>query len=75
MPDRAPYGHGTGRGIVRSTEYLLNDPAAADYFVQRFLSLRRMRMDKNEIKREFRDDEGDPYVKSRRRALHRELGQ
>jgi type III secretion protein U len=49
--------------------------AAADYFVQRFLWLRGLRMDKNEIKREFRDDEGDPYVKSRRRALHRELGQ
>ncbi|WP_176057843.1 EscU/YscU/HrcU family type III secretion system export apparatus switch protein [Paraburkholderia sp. BCC1876] len=50
-------------------------PALADYFVQRFLWLRTMRMDKNEIKREYRDDEGDPYVKSRRRALHRELGQ
>ncbi|MGF6904823.1 EscU/YscU/HrcU family type III secretion system export apparatus switch protein [Paraburkholderia sp. GAS348] len=50
-------------------------PAVADYLIQRFLWLRRLRMDKNEIKREFRDDEGDPYVKSRRRALHRELGQ
>ena len=50
-------------------------PAVADYFIQRFLWLRRLRMDKNEIKREYRDDEGDPYVKSRRRALHRELGQ
>ncbi|WNC88596.1 EscU/YscU/HrcU family type III secretion system export apparatus switch protein [Paraburkholderia sp. FT54] len=49
-------------------------PAAADYFIQRFLWLRGMRMDKSEIKREFRDDEGDPGVKSRRRALHRELG-
>ncbi|SIO55348.1 EscU/YscU/HrcU family type III secretion system export apparatus switch protein [Paraburkholderia phenazinium] len=49
--------------------------AAADYFIQRFLWLRGLRMDKNEIKREYRDDEGDPYVKSRRRALHRELGQ
>jgi type III secretion protein U len=50
-------------------------PGAVDYFIQRFLCLRRLRMDKSEIKREFRDDEGDPYVKSRRRALHRELGQ
>ena len=49
--------------------------AAADYFIQRFLWLRGLRMDKSEVKREFRDDEGDPYVKSRRRALHRELGQ
>lgn len=50
-------------------------PGVADYFIQRFLWLRNLRMDKNEIKREYRDDEGDPYVKSRRRALHRELGQ
>ena len=50
-------------------------PGAADYFIQRFLWLRGLRMDRSEIKREFRDDEGDPYVKNRRRALHRELGQ
>ncbi|CAE6842296.1 Yop proteins translocation protein U [Paraburkholderia domus] len=50
-------------------------PGAADYFIQRFLWLRGLRMDKSEIKREFRDDEGDPYVKNRRRTLHRELGQ
>ncbi|WP_144142616.1 EscU/YscU/HrcU family type III secretion system export apparatus switch protein [Paraburkholderia sp. BCC1884] len=50
-------------------------PGVLDYFIQRVLWLRNLRMDKNEIKREFRDDEGDPYVKSRRRALHRELGQ
>lgn len=50
-------------------------PGVADYLIQRFLWMRGLRMDKNEIKREFRDDEGDPYVKSRRRALHRELGQ
>ncbi|MDE1184515.1 EscU/YscU/HrcU family type III secretion system export apparatus switch protein [Paraburkholderia sp.] len=50
-------------------------PGAADYFIQRFLWMRDMRMDKSEIKREFRDDEGDPQIKSRRRAIHRELGQ
>nr|WKF59073.1 Surface presentation of antigens protein SpaS [Paraburkholderia busanensis] len=50
-------------------------PAVADFVIQRFLWLRNLRMDKNEIKREYRDDEGDPYVKGRRRALHRELGQ
>ncbi|WP_144110574.1 EscU/YscU/HrcU family type III secretion system export apparatus switch protein [Paraburkholderia sp. BCC1886] len=50
-------------------------PGVADYLIQRFLWLRGLRMDKSEIKREYRDDEGDPYVKSRRRSLHRELGQ
>jgi type III secretion protein U len=48
-------------------------PAAADFVLQRVLWRRRLRMDKEEIKREYRDSEGDPYVKGRRRALHREL--
>jgi type III secretion protein U len=48
-------------------------PALADFALQRFLWRRRLRMDKNEIKREYRDSEGDPHVKGRRRALHREL--
>jgi type III secretion protein U len=48
-------------------------PAAADFVLQRVLWRRRLRMGKEEIKREYRDSEGDPHVKGRRRALHREL--
>lgn len=48
-------------------------PAAVDFWLQRFQWRRRLRMDKNEIKREHRDEDGDPHVKGRRRALHREL--
>ena len=48
-------------------------PAAADFVLQRVLWRRRLRMDKEEIKREYRDSEGDPHTKGRRRALHREL--
>lgn len=50
-------------------------PAAVDVGLQRFQWRRRLRMDKNEIKREYRDEEGDPVVKGRRRAMHRELSQ
>lgn len=50
-------------------------PAAVDMRLQRFQWRRRLRMDKHEIKREYRDEEGDPFVKGRRRAMHRELGQ
>jgi len=50
-------------------------PAAVDVRLQRFQWRRRLRMDKNEIKREYRDEEGDPIVKGRRRAMHRELSQ
>lgn len=48
-------------------------PAALDFALQRFQWRRRLRMDKNEIKREYRDEEGDPHVKGRRRAMQREL--
>jgi type III secretion protein U len=48
-------------------------PAAVDFVMQRVLWRRRLRMDKEEIKREYRDSEGDPSVKGRRRAMHREL--
>lgn len=50
-------------------------PAAVDVGLQRFQWRRRLRMDKNEIRREYRDEEGDPIVKGRRRAMHRELSQ
>ncbi|MBN3754984.1 EscU/YscU/HrcU family type III secretion system export apparatus switch protein [Paraburkholderia sp. Tr-20389] len=48
-------------------------PAAVDIWLQRIQWRRRLRMDKNEIKREHKDEDGDPHVKGRRRALHREL--
>jgi type III secretion protein U len=48
-------------------------PAAVDFAMQRVLWRRRLRMDKEEIKREYRDSEGDPHTKGRRRAMHREL--
>lgn len=50
-------------------------PAAADYALQQVLRNRRLRMNKDELKREYRDENGDPYVKSRRRSLHRQLNQ
>ncbi|RQH09098.1 EscU/YscU/HrcU family type III secretion system export apparatus switch protein [Paraburkholderia dinghuensis] len=50
-------------------------PAAVDVRLQQFQWRRRLRMDKNEIRREYRDEEGDPLVKGRRRSLHRELSQ
>lgn len=50
-------------------------PAVLDMRLQRFQWRRRLRMDKHEIKREFRDEEGDPFVKGRRRAIHKELSQ
>lgn len=45
---------------------------AADYGVQRWLFIRDHRMSKDEVKRENKNSEGDPHIKSERRKLARE---
>jgi type III secretion protein U len=45
---------------------------AADYFFVRRAWLRRHRMTKDEVKREYRESEGDPEVKAARRRAHQE---
>ncbi len=46
-----------------------------DAAYQRFALLKRLRMTRQEIKRELKDTEGDPFVKARRRQLHTEWAQ
>jgi len=46
--------------------------AAADFAFQRFDYLRKQRMSLEEVKREHRDDQGDPHVQGRRRSLRHE---
>jgi len=43
-----------------------------DLMYQRYSHVKKLRMSRRDIKREMRDDEGDPHVKSRRRQLHQE---
>lgn len=47
--------------------------AAADYFLQRFLFIRDMKMTKDEVKREYKQQEGSPEIKGQRKSLHREM--
>ena len=48
--------------------------AGADYFFQRMQWLQRNRMSKQEIKEEYRQNEGDPAIKAKIRQLrHRAL--
>ena len=49
--------------------------AAIDLPTQRFLHKHRLRMSHDEIKREHKEAEGDPHVKSQRRARQRQLAQ
>jgi type III secretion protein U len=47
--------------------------AAADYVFQRFQFMKQMKMSKDEVKREYKEMEGNPEIKGRRRQLHQEL--
>jgi flagellar biosynthesis protein FlhB len=44
----------------------------ADYFFQRMRFLQRNRMSKQELKEEFKQNEGDPHIKSRIRQIRQE---
>lgn len=47
--------------------------AGADLALQRWRFLSRMKMTREELKREGKEDEGDPLIKGRRRRRHRDL--
>lgn len=46
-----------------------------DIMVQRWQYKKQLRMTKDEVKREYKQDEGDPLIKSMRRQLHQEMAQ
>ncbi len=47
--------------------------AIADHFLQKYLHVRKLKMTKDEVKREFKEMEGDPVIKGKRKQLHQEL--
>ncbi len=47
--------------------------AVVDYLLQKKLHLSQLMMSKDEVKREYKEMEGDPMIKSQRRQLHREM--
>ncbi|WP_423760237.1 type III secretion system export apparatus subunit SctU [Burkholderia sp. NLJ2] len=46
---------------------------AADVKIQRFMFMQKMKMTKDEVKRESKNDEGDPLLKGERKRIAREL--
>ncbi len=44
-----------------------------DYFFQKFQHIKQLKMSKDEVKREYKESEGDPLIKSKRKQLHQEL--
>ena len=47
--------------------------AAADFLLQKRMHIKELMMSKDEVKREYKEMEGDPHIKSARRHLHQEL--
>ncbi len=47
--------------------------AAADWAYQKWQYRKDMRMSKKEVKDEYKNQEGDPFIKSKRRQLHQEM--
>jgi type III secretion protein U len=49
--------------------------SAIDAGYQKYSYLKQLRMSRRDIKQEVKENEGDPYVKQRRRQLHQEWSQ
>ena len=49
--------------------------AVADYIFQRAQFIKGLKMSKDEVHQEYKEMEGDPMIKSKRRHLHQELAQ
>jgi flagellar biosynthetic protein FlhB len=47
--------------------------AAADFAFQKKMHMKNLKMSKDEIKREYKEDEGDPHFKSKRKHMMQEL--
>ena len=47
--------------------------AAADYAFQKKMHMKGLKMSKDEVKREYKEDEGDPHFKSKRKHMMQEL--
>lgn len=47
--------------------------AIIDFFFQKHLFVRKLKMSKEEIRREYKDREGDPYLKQQRKRLQMEM--
>ncbi len=47
--------------------------AAFDFFYQKYEYIKGLKMTKDEVKKEYKEMEGDPLIKSKRKQLHREI--
>lgn len=60
-------------GLIGATIAVYILLAVLDYSFQKFDFIKKMKMSKDEVKREYKETEGDPLIKRERKSLHREL--
>jgi flagellar biosynthesis protein FlhB len=46
---------------------------AADFFIQKKLFMKTLKMSKEEVKKEYKEEEGDPHIKHQRKHLHHQI--
>lgn len=73
VPTIVHYLGRTALHLCTQATYIMVALAALDYGVQRWQFEKSLRMSKQEIKEENREQEGDPQVKARVRSLMREM--
>jgi type III secretion protein U len=47
--------------------------SAFDWFFQKFQHIKQLKMSKDEVKREYKESEGNPEIKGKRKQLHQEM--
>ncbi|MCB1804794.1 MAG: type III secretion system export apparatus subunit SctU [Candidatus Competibacteraceae bacterium] len=59
--------------LIINTAFAFIIIAAADFVFQNFQHTKQLKMTKDEVKREYKEMEGSPEIKSKRRQLHQEM--
>src|SRR5690606_13582206 len=80
LPHAPPEAMGTAiwHGLVRIGIWTIGVfffVSVLDAWYQKFSYLKQLRMSRRDIKQEVKENEGDPYVKQRRKQLHQEWSQ
>lgn len=61
------------RGLARDAAMVGLALAVIDLVATRYSWIKKLRMSKDEVKREYKESEGDPHVKAARERAHREM--
>ena len=69
----APYFQKLSKSILFRIAMVFAVVGAVDFFFQRKQWKKKLMMSKEEVKREFKESEGDPLIKSQRKQLHQQL--